>query len=852
MSTQDDEPAEGAAVLGDRPAEEPLQLAVAQARIANALFATQERVRIGRYQLLQRAGAGGMGVVWSAWDPELDRRIAIKLMHARSETAREYLLREGQALAKLSHPNIVPIYDVGTVDDQVYLIIEWIAGVTLREHCKQPRTAGQIKDLLAIYRAAGAGLAAAHQAGIVHRDFKPDNVMLGDDGRVRVLDFGLAHASARGDSASTAGTPRYMAPEQAQGAAITAAADQYSFAVSLRESIATFGGAPAWVDAVIERASEKNPEARYPDMAALLEALARDPAKIWRRRAAVGSAALVAAAAFFLGAQRHRASAEVCSGAGDQLAEVWSAERAATLVSHVQTLGQYGASEAQRLGDQLSGYGARWVAARRGACLAQHRDEITPALYERGLACLERSRSALDAVATALARSPLERLPESVLAARTLPLVERCLSDATTDAVPPPPPEQVARASAIGAQATKARYLALAGDPAASELARTAVADAEQLGYPPLLARAQIALGTALSLVHGSPTIATYGAAADAALRGGDDVTFVEAFARQLFAAAQRGDAVVPQLVAALPFVSTIARRSGDDARFARALLYNNASIERLAAGDQPGAIDWLRKARAEPPPAEAAAELRVVLGNLAMLVPDRAEREQLFREERTQLEATLGAEHAFTFAARLRAAMFVEDPQQAITRLGEICEPYQRLHPQKRDGLLGCYYELGWLQEEAGQHEAARQAYDRVEQLAAPEDPRGVIARAELARLAGEPGAALALAEPLARQAEQAPQWWSRIPAADAWLAVGAAHQARGDEARAIEAWRAARRILDEIRVNTSATTVLRHRARAGTLLAIATRDRALADDVLAWYRAAGGYDVAIHALTW
>jgi eukaryotic-like serine/threonine-protein kinase len=848
VPTQDDEPESAAPVLGERPAEDAIELEVARARIANALFATEERIRIGRYQLLQRAGAGGMGVVWSAWDPELDRRVAIKLMHARSAAAREYLLREGQSLAKLSHPNIVPIYDVGTVDDQVYLVIEWIAGVTLRQHGQEPRP---IKELLAMYLAAGAGLAAAHQAGIVHRDFKPDNVMLGKDGRVRVLDFGLAHESDRGE-ASAAGTPRYMAPEQARGEATTPAADQFSFAISLRESLTQSAHVPPWIAAVITRATAAAPEARYPDMPALLAALGRDPARRWRRRAAVGAAVLAAAAAFFVGAQRQRATADVCSGAGAELSEVWSPARTAAMRSHVRTLGRYGESEADRLASQLSSYGARWVAARRAACLAQHRDEITPALYERGLACLERARSALDAVTTALARSPLERLPESVLAARTLPLAERCLAEATTDPVAPPPPELAARVSALGAQATKARYLALAADPAATELARANVAEAEKLGYPPLVARAQIALGAALSLQHGAPTIPAYAAAAQAALEGGDDATFVEAFARQLFAAAQRGDPAVPQLVATLPFVTTMARRGGDGARFARALLYNNAAIERLAAGDQAAAIEWLRKARGEPAPAEQAAELRVVLGNLAMLVPDRAEREELFGQERAQLEATLGADHAFTFAARLRAALFVEEPGRAIDRLRQLCDPYERLHPQMRDEIVRCYYELAWLEAEAGELEPARATYARVIALAAAEDPRSDTARAELARLFGDPRQALTLAEPLARQVEQAPQWWSRIPAADAWLVAAAAHDARGQRAEAIAAWRAARKILDEARANTQATPVLRHRARATALLAIATGDRPLAEEALAWYRAAGGYDAAIRALTW
>src|SRR4029079_11144481 len=144
-----------------------------------------------------------------------------------------------QALGKLSHPNVVPIYDVGVIDDQVYLVMEWVPGITLRAYAKTPCSQ---RDLIDAYRQPGEGLAAAHRAGLIHRDFKPDNAIRGDDGRVRVLDFGLVRADltdvATGDPTSTrgVGTPKYMAPEQAGGSSVTAAVDQYAFCVSLRES----------------------------------------------------------------------------------------------------------------------------------------------------------------------------------------------------------------------------------------------------------------------------------------------------------------------------------------------------------------------------------------------------------------------------------------------------------------------------------------------------------------------------------------------------------------------------------------------------------------------------------------
>ncbi|MCA9683639.1 MAG: serine/threonine protein kinase, partial [Myxococcales bacterium] len=162
---------------------------------------------IGRYVVLSSLGAGGMGVVWSAYDPELDRKVALKLLARladdRTEQARERLRREAQALAKLAHPNVVGVYDVDLHEGQLYVAMEFVAGRTLgswmRE--KEPRP---WRAVLEIFMAAGRGLAAAHAAGLVHRDFKPDNAMIGDDGRVRVMDFGLARATGdEGDGEST-------------------------------------------------------------------------------------------------------------------------------------------------------------------------------------------------------------------------------------------------------------------------------------------------------------------------------------------------------------------------------------------------------------------------------------------------------------------------------------------------------------------------------------------------------------------------------------------------------------------------------------------------------------------------
>ncbi len=151
---------------------------------------------IDRYIVLDRVGAGAMGVVYTAYDPRLDRRIALKVMHARGGAQADVVtrvLREAQALAKLSHPNVVAVYDANVVGEAVYLTMELVKGVSLTRWLKQgPRS---VAAVLRVFIEAGQGLAGAHAAGLIHRDFKPDNVLVGDDGRVRVVDFGIARGA---------------------------------------------------------------------------------------------------------------------------------------------------------------------------------------------------------------------------------------------------------------------------------------------------------------------------------------------------------------------------------------------------------------------------------------------------------------------------------------------------------------------------------------------------------------------------------------------------------------------------------------------------------------------------------
>jgi predicted Ser/Thr protein kinase len=311
----------------DRPTTEVTQTEVASAtppRSRDRGGPIEVDGQVGRYRVVRRLGAGGMGVVYEARDPDLDRDVAVKLLHGEGDEAlQRRLLREAQAMARISHRNLVTVYDVGTHRGRVFVAMELVRGQTLRQWLERERRPWP--DAVRVFLEAGRGLAAAHAAGVVHRDFKPDNVLVADSGRVLVVDFGLARgvgeasdtpqalapstdvlASPLTRTGAVLGTPAYMSPEQHLGRPADMRSDQFGFAVALYEAIygqRPFPGdthaelyasvtagersrlpaeprVPARLIAVLERGLQLDPEARFPDIEALLaelEALVRPP-----------------------------------------------------------------------------------------------------------------------------------------------------------------------------------------------------------------------------------------------------------------------------------------------------------------------------------------------------------------------------------------------------------------------------------------------------------------------------------------------------------------------------------------------------------------------------------------------
>jgi tetratricopeptide (TPR) repeat protein len=465
---------------------------------------------LGRYVILERIGAGAMGAVYAAYDPELDRRVAIKLVHVRAggtsggSEGSGRLQREAQAMARLSHPNVIVVHDVGTFESEVFIAMEFVDGGTLGEWMAGASRSWQ--EVLETFRLAGAGLAAAHAAGIVHRDFKPENVLLGKDGRVRVMDFGLARPVGEGSSleetvpdellaqtgsssldvrltrtGALVGTPAYMAPEQHEGNVASALSDQFSFCVALYEGL--YGQrpfkadnlaalafqvmrgkvqpppadtqVPRWVHEQVLRGLSTEAEDRHPSMDALLAALTPAPSRPRRNWLAAGGILAVVATGSAAAAVASGANEGVCEAGADRVAATWNDDARARVESAFSATGKaYADSAWQNTRAQIDAYADAWLASYVDACEATHvRGEQSASLLDRRMVCLDRRMTELSTLVGLLAEADADAVARaSDLAGGLSPLstcsdVERLLAE-----VEPPRPEiadAVAQARAV-------------------------------------------------------------------------------------------------------------------------------------------------------------------------------------------------------------------------------------------------------------------------------------------------------------------------------------------------------------------------------------------------------------------
>ncbi len=434
------------------PSDEETLAGTGVREAARRELALDRGASVGRYVIIERLGAGAMGVVYKAFDPELDRAVAIKLLlgdgSRQGTQGPSRLQREAQAMARIAHPNVIAVHDVGMVGERVFFAMELVDGEPLGAW--RTRTNPDTQEILNVFRKAGAGIAAAHAAGVVHRDFKPDNVLVDKQGRPRVLDFGLARQGGDGpeDAASNdlpgasssfdmqltrtgavIGTPAYMAPEQFAGRPSDERTDQFAFCVALHEaltgerpfrsdSFATLSAAvlrgerthtpeaealdPA-ILAVIDRGLQTSPDDRFASMTALLEALSpaeRSSAGLVLVGVAVFATAT--AAAYGLG-KKNAASAQEpqpCAGAGAEIDDLWNTLRRESVLTAFERSGAFnGASMGGRVVKVLDEYATGWAeAAQRSCAMAGPERAFTEELGFRSRRCLEASLAEFEEV----------------------------------------------------------------------------------------------------------------------------------------------------------------------------------------------------------------------------------------------------------------------------------------------------------------------------------------------------------------------------------------------------------------------------------------------------------------------
>ncbi|MBL8974710.1 MAG: serine/threonine protein kinase, partial [Myxococcales bacterium] len=433
-----------------------------------------------------------MGVVYAGYDDGLERKVALKLVRRElldRPTVRERMQREAQAMACLSNPHVVQVYQVGEHAGGIYVAMEYIDGQTLGAWLRaRPRPWQQV---LRVVCDAGRGLAAAHRAGLVHRDFKPDNVLVDASDHARVLDFGLVQSEASDDLARTAedgpmpadapapatttdrdparasihwsvrltqvgwviGTPAYMSPEQHHGRSSGPASDQFSFSIALYEALyglRPFRGdtreaireqidrglvpppppdsrVPRWLFKLVARGLANDPAQRWPSLDSMLAALAHDPRRAWLRAASVVGLLAAATLGSYAATVARTPAAERCSAAAHEIAAVWSPNRRAAVArAFVATATPFAADTWERVDQRLTAYASAWASQRAAACEAHSAGLQSSALLDLRAACLERRKLHMRALIDLLTTADREVVTHAVQAVAALPGVQAC------------------------------------------------------------------------------------------------------------------------------------------------------------------------------------------------------------------------------------------------------------------------------------------------------------------------------------------------------------------------------------------------------------------------------------------
>ncbi|MDC0720610.1 serine/threonine-protein kinase [Nannocystis bainbridge] len=497
--------------------------------------------RIGRFHVLGSLGAGAQGRVLLGYDADLNRRVAIKLLRGSGGAdERDRMRREAQALALLSHPNVVQVFEVGEYANTLYLAMEYVSGSTLHAWVKLhgPR------EILGAYLQAGRGLAAAHSAGLVHRDFKPLNAMVGKDGRVRVMDFGLARGelatrspeentvmraptavlwSGVTEAGSLMGTPAYMAPEHWNGAVVDARTDQFAFCVSLWEGLygerpyagkttedfraAILGNkrreppagakVPSWLRQAIERGMQSEPAQRWPSMAALLAELESGTPRRRRRFAAaavLGLGAVIAGEVGYTQVQG-RWQAEACWDGGQELVTQWAAARPGVEAAFIAAAPALGERTFRRASAIVEVFTASWADAKSRLCMMPRIDpRWSSDLVGRAEECLLDARWAFDGTLERFAAIDADAVQHAVAAVSDLPPPTTCLDLSYLARQSPPPADEQVRAEVLRVRQAlrQVRTLGVTGRfQEGLGQSRALIPEADAVGWRPLAALAR-------------------------------------------------------------------------------------------------------------------------------------------------------------------------------------------------------------------------------------------------------------------------------------------------------------------------------------------------------------------------
>ena len=781
----------GATVTGDTAPTDP---AAAALRSVAKRLSSHPR-EIGRYRIAGRLGQGGMGSVFAAYDPELDRQVAVKLLRSaqasRDATAR--MLREAKALAALSHPNIVSVFEVGLFEDDCpFIAMEFVEGRTLDEFIEDERPSW--RRVLELFGQAGLALVAAHERGIVHRDFKPANVLVDPSGRVRVLDFGLAsvtettftwdvpteehqaHVSSTWEQAVTEsypalgcitqtgtmiGTPAYMAPEQYLCEPIGPAADQFSLCVALWEALyktrpftglmmddvidqvrrreftayTPESGLPRRLRKILERGLAFDPSHRFPTLGHLLDELAkcrRPKARI--PLLVVGGLGMAAAfsSSFWIGSQ-HELSR--CEPAAKMIQDVWPAARTSALSEHYEA---YPASWG-RIEGRIDGFASRWGDAYEAACPA----EQSAALSDESV-CLQRRLATLDMMLGVLEEAPASALVETSV---DLPSIAPCIAANGEDHGPAPAAEIRDAVDSMWVKLDRADALTALGQfDEATKLAAEVEASADKLGYAPVAAAAQLRRGQVYRIRNRSDeALQTLRSAYDQAMTAGDDHTAMKAALQIMH---EHGDTLGdhPGALTWYRHAEAAAGRRGAQlpagALVAVGLTYSHLEQPEQAQEAFDAAEARLARSDAESAAMSPAEQMRIKAGlGLAYQLGQQFEASIAKHREVVALAEELYGRESLPWA---KAAVDLGDALAQFQRFGEGAEYFKealpilkRVHGSEHWEVADAQIRLGMTLMPAGRFEEAiplmREGADTAERLADESNPRVLFARINL-----------------------------------------------------------------------------------------------------------------------